>query len=229
MPKQTFFNLPESKRQAIVDIAVEEFANNDYRNASISRIVARAGIAKGSLYQYFADKRDLFMYLVDLAVQQKMEFLQQSPPEPGMSFFDYMRWLTVVGTKATIIHPQLAKVAYRAYYGDLPFHDDVIARLKETSLQYFEKMVRDAIAKGDVDPGVDPEMAVFVANTLMMELGNYIFRRQGLDPPRVGREGVELIDMDLVEKTFDDFMRVLQYGLANRKRKEQRQPTMRSE
>jgi AcrR family transcriptional regulator len=46
MPTSTFWNWPANKRQLLIDIAVEEFANNDYDNASISRIVARAGIAK---------------------------------------------------------------------------------------------------------------------------------------------------------------------------------------
>ena len=59
MPKITFFNLPDEKRQLILDIAIDEFAENDFANVSISRIVARAGIAKGSFYQYFEDKDDL--------------------------------------------------------------------------------------------------------------------------------------------------------------------------
>ena len=58
MPKQTFFNLPEDKRENLINIAIEEFAENDYQTASISRIVANAGIAKGSFYQYFENKED---------------------------------------------------------------------------------------------------------------------------------------------------------------------------
>lgn len=218
MPKQTFFNLPAEKRQAIVDIAIDEFASNDYRNASISRIVARAGIAKGSIYQYFEDKRDLFLYLVDLAMQEKTAFLKQMPPEPGMNFFDYLRWLAAAGTRATFSHPRLAQVGYRAYFGDLPFHDEVLARAKEQAQSYFGQLVRDAIAKGDIDPAIDAEMAAFVINTLLAELGNFIFRRQGIDPLQIGREGLQVVDMALVEDTFDDFVRVLQYGLANRAR-----------
>ena len=36
MPKQTFFNLTEEKRRQIIDIAIDEFADNDYAKASIS-------------------------------------------------------------------------------------------------------------------------------------------------------------------------------------------------
>ena len=45
MPNQTFFNLPDAKREQILQIAIDEFAENDTDSASISRIVARAGIA----------------------------------------------------------------------------------------------------------------------------------------------------------------------------------------
>lgn len=47
--KSTFTNLQAAKRQAIIDIAIEEFAAHPYATASVSHIVARAGIAKGSL------------------------------------------------------------------------------------------------------------------------------------------------------------------------------------
>jgi AcrR family transcriptional regulator len=221
LPKQTFFNLPESKRLAIIDSAADEFANNHYRSASIARIASRAGIAKGSIYQYFEDKRDIFRYLVDLGVQEKMAALQQTPPEPGMSVFDYLRWLVATGIKAAFSHPRVAllgQVAYRAYYDDLPFHDEVVASMKEQGLRQMDRFVKDAIARGDIDAEINPEMAAFVLSTLSMELGNFIFRRQGIDPQQVGREGLKVIDMKLVEESYEDFIRVLQYGLASRDR-----------
>jgi AcrR family transcriptional regulator len=64
MPKDTFFNLPADKRALIRDVAISEFARYSYDAASINRMVAEAGIAKGSFYQYFEDKRDLFLYLM---------------------------------------------------------------------------------------------------------------------------------------------------------------------
>ena len=53
MPKQTFLNLPEEKRNTIINIAIEEFAEYGLENASTNRIVAKSGISKGSFYQYF--------------------------------------------------------------------------------------------------------------------------------------------------------------------------------
>ena len=83
MPKQTFFNLPDDKRQRIIDVVIDEFADNDYANVSISSIVARAGIAKGSFYQYFEDKEDLYGYLVSLIAEKKAAGILVGPSRPG--------------------------------------------------------------------------------------------------------------------------------------------------
>ncbi len=56
MPRPTFFNLPAEKQEQVFRAAVEEFATHPYGAAAVNRIVARAGIAKGSFYQYLEDK-----------------------------------------------------------------------------------------------------------------------------------------------------------------------------
>ncbi len=64
MPKPTFHNLPAPKQRRLVRAALEEFAARPYGEASLDRVAARARIAKGSLYQYFGGKADLYRYLV---------------------------------------------------------------------------------------------------------------------------------------------------------------------
>lgn len=91
MPKPTFFNLPDEKRQAILEIAIEEFAENDYQSASISRMVARLGIAKGSFYEYFEDKDDLYFHVLEKALRDRLNFVQDQPLAEGQPFFEYVR------------------------------------------------------------------------------------------------------------------------------------------
>lgn len=65
MPTGTFFRLPEEKRNRLMDAAWEEFANTPYAKVSINRIIQAAQIPRGSFYQYFVDKEDLFLYMVE--------------------------------------------------------------------------------------------------------------------------------------------------------------------
>ncbi len=65
MPTGTFFRLPEEKRTRLMDAAWEEFSATPYAKVSINRIIQAAQIPRGSFYQYFADKEELFLYMVE--------------------------------------------------------------------------------------------------------------------------------------------------------------------
>ena len=47
------------RRRQIIDAAVEEVAERGYEAASLTRIAARAGVAKGLIWHYFSGKDDL--------------------------------------------------------------------------------------------------------------------------------------------------------------------------
>ena len=64
MPSETFFRLPQEKRQRLMDAAWGEFTGTKYADVSINKIIQKAGIPRGSFYQYFEDKEDLFDYLL---------------------------------------------------------------------------------------------------------------------------------------------------------------------
>lgn len=65
MPKQTFYNLSTEKQKKIIKSARKEFSRVPLAEASIQNIVQDADIARGSFYQYFEDKEDLFEYIVE--------------------------------------------------------------------------------------------------------------------------------------------------------------------
>lgn len=219
MPKTTFFNLPEEKRDHILKTAVDEFADNNYNNVSISRIVAQAGIAKGSFYQYFEGKEDLFLYLVELAGQQKMAFLRaQHAPDPNAGMFDHIRWLFEVGLKFQLKYPRLAEVGYRALYSDTPLYEDALARIKATASGYYAELIEMGIQQGDVNPNIDKEMAAFMLNNLLTELGFFILMRMELPPEELVKSAHDLtvLDNDIMRETLDNFLNILQFGMGTR-------------
>ncbi|MDE3314905.1 TetR/AcrR family transcriptional regulator [Lacticaseibacillus zeae] len=77
MPKATFFRLPEAKKQRLMDAAYQEFARAPFNETSISNIIKHAGIPRGSYYQYFDDKADLYFYLLETVRQRTVLILQQ--------------------------------------------------------------------------------------------------------------------------------------------------------
>lgn len=62
MPTSTFFHLPEEKQKRLLDAAKVEFSRTSLKEASIANIVKLAEIPRGSFYQYFENKEDLYFY-----------------------------------------------------------------------------------------------------------------------------------------------------------------------
>ena len=119
MPKPTFLNLPEEKRETIINAAIDEFASYGLENASTNRIVKNSGIAKGSFYQYFEDKQDLFMYLLSVIEREKIEFFNgKPPPSKNMDTFQYFRWMVKTGMEFSTSHPRLTQAISRVMFGE---------------------------------------------------------------------------------------------------------------
>ncbi|MGF7060373.1 TetR family transcriptional regulator [Brassicibacter mesophilus] len=65
MPKQTFLNLPQDKKEKIITAARKEFSRVSLYEASISNIIKEADIPRGSFYQYFENKEDIFFLVLE--------------------------------------------------------------------------------------------------------------------------------------------------------------------
>ncbi len=77
MPYPRFDKLPEAKRTRLVDVAAQEFAARGFAEASINRILERAGMSKGAAYYYFEDKLDLFVAVVR-SCSERLRLVEQS-------------------------------------------------------------------------------------------------------------------------------------------------------
>ena len=65
LPKPTFIKLPIDKKETLIRAAIKEFSRAPLFEASIANIIKEAGIPRGSFYQYFEDKEDLYYFLLD--------------------------------------------------------------------------------------------------------------------------------------------------------------------
>lgn len=216
MPKPTFENLPAEKRARIIEIALAEFAEHPYELASISRIVEQAGIAKGSLYQYFAHKQDLYLYLVEYAARAQLAILAGlTPPDPGLGFFALVRWQMSASVRVGAAAPQLVQLMHRANSDDLPFRDEVRRRLGSLGEGHFLELLRLGVERGEIDPGLDLELAAFTLKSLMGELGGLIARRLDVSVSSAAH-AVERLAGPEAEQIYDAVLDMLRHGLTPR-------------
>lgn len=75
MPRSTFERLTKEKKERLLQAALKEFSRVPYHEASINRIIEEATISRGSFYQYFKDKEDLYQHLLQSYKQKLKELI----------------------------------------------------------------------------------------------------------------------------------------------------------
>ena len=162
MPKQTFFNLPDNKREHVTQCAVAEFARQGYKQASISRIVADAGIAKGSFYQYFEDKDDLFLHIVltEIGSIKLAAFEQELGKLAQANISQFLRGLAKAQIEAFRAHPELMRISL-----DLirmspaePVYKKMMQISGSAASTAFLPIIQHGIEHGDIDKRVNPRL-----------------------------------------------------------------------
>jgi AcrR family transcriptional regulator len=76
VPTSTWARLGPVRRDAVVAAAEAEFGAHGFSGGSLNAIAREAGVAKGSLFQYFADKLDLFTTICDGASQRVRDHVE---------------------------------------------------------------------------------------------------------------------------------------------------------
>lgn len=173
MPKETFFNLPEEKQNLICEAALDEFAAHPFRHASVNRIVRRAGIAKGSFYQYFEDKADLFRYLLQKAGEVKMRYLAPVLQHAEQrDFFTLLHDLYLGGLQMAIEHRRYAALGKRLME-DRTLYAQIWSEGAATAQDFFRPLIEKAIARGEIRSDLDPALISWLVTTLSGQLSEY--------------------------------------------------------
>jgi AcrR family transcriptional regulator len=209
MPKQTFFNLPPEKRETIMNAAIEEFADYGLENASTNRIVKNSGIAKGSFYQYFEDKKDVFMHMLDLIEQQERAFFEnERPADQNMDVFHFYRWMIKKGMEFGLAHPRAIQAAWRVLIGEGLYYGKNLAQYREKTTKALTEMLKQAMARGEVDPSVDVELAVMIMETWSNAITAY-FLQEGTKQ----KDMLEWMRSPKTQEKIDKMLYVMEYGL----------------
>lgn len=87
MPKNTFYRISEEKRNRIMNAAKHEFLSVPYSDVSINRIIKEAEIPRGSFYQYFDGKEDLFHFVLQEHKNNLFKILAEGLEKSGGDIF----------------------------------------------------------------------------------------------------------------------------------------------
>ncbi|NOY68985.1 MAG: TetR/AcrR family transcriptional regulator, partial [Deltaproteobacteria bacterium] len=160
-PRPTFFNLPSDKQERITEAAIEEFAEKGFHGASINEIVKHLKIAKGSIFQYFGDKKGLFYFVFDRCMDQVRQYLKQvRDATKGEPLSKRLTGVLLAGVDFVRTHPLLYRLYVRELsYGKTRFSGDLSTLIRRHSQEFLVSLVDEARKNGELPAKTDMDTA----------------------------------------------------------------------
>ncbi len=151
----------KDRRTEILQASVKIFSKQGFHNAKIDDIAHAAGVAKGTVYQYFSSKQELFQEMIKYTIERYSQIVQKIVYVYNESNIEEKIYtLAIEHGKFIKEYIEMAEVT--------PNHSNGVSkemRLWIREQQYYilkllEKMIEDGIIKGEIRKDVDKEIAV---------------------------------------------------------------------
>lgn len=194
-------NLNIEKKIKIINSAMEEFSKNTYEKASTNRIVEKAGISKGSLFNYFQSKKKLYDYIKIFSIVEIADAIVQKVNWEEPDLFKRISDITFIKLKLFHKYPYLIGFTKRINA------DKSIEELKKIYEEYvpniYERIYSENIdfTKFREDIGIKEVMNIFVWT--FEKLGEKYFNKIGVG---------EKINTEEIAEEVDKYIEVLRKG-----------------
>lgn len=144
MPKKIFFELNSDKRTRIIDTAISEFSIYGYEEGSTNRIVKESAISKGSLFQYFSSKEDLYFYVLDRVTSELVESIEKNVHNLSPELFQRVIDYSALEFAWYIQNPEKSKLVVKAFTNSqTDIYQKTIRRYGIKELNIYYKLLED--------------------------------------------------------------------------------------
>lgn len=182
-------------KRAIFESAIKVFSNNGYTGATMDEVVAKAGVAKGSLYYHFKSKEELFIFII----REGINFINEEIEEATKDIKDPYEIIKVS-----------AKVQLKYVYENKDLFKVIISQLWGTG-------ERNDILREEIKTLIDKGSLKFraVMDEGLIEKDDPIFLSYGLVGVLVSSALYEIINEGQYnhEETVEKFMKYFEYGI----------------
>jgi AcrR family transcriptional regulator len=166
MPKATFKALPEEKRERVLAAATELFADRGFHQTDMEAIARQSGVSKGSLYTYFRNKDELFLYICNLGIHGFRESVWREIPS-DWDIYRQVEGLFRREVPLVLEHPQNFQIYLNLASSGMKRFDDLYNRKgEELAAKRVRALLREGIKSGMVRKDLDVPYTAFMINSL---------------------------------------------------------------
>ena len=179
---KTFQNLTQDKKEAVVRESLREFALHGYEIASLSNVIARLGLAKGSFYRYFESKKALYLFLLESCTALRLQFdsdhIDPSIGELSGLLLEHFAAKIKFDKQFPLHSAFLYTVLLEKNNDELK---DIHLENKEKILQVTRQVIAGLAGKNAIRKGIDVNVLSFMLSEMQVMILRYVQMKYHID------------------------------------------------
>jgi AcrR family transcriptional regulator len=171
---RTYRRLDPERQQAVFNAILEEASEHGPAALNIKRVAQRAGVAIGSLYQYFNDRDNMLNFAVELCVRYITDLFNQFRPYlAAMPLREALAAYLAGGIEWSKAQAGLLQLFARAaYQGDPELADRLVKPIATLLREMVTDMLTQAAERGEIRPGADLEAVTRIIHALTIAVSD---------------------------------------------------------
>jgi AcrR family transcriptional regulator len=149
----------EQRKKQILECAKKLFARKGYYQTQISDIQHEAGVARGTIYQYFKNKDDIFKTLLENLHKEMKDVISSKPANLEEDFSSGEKVFRYRIKKAFALFandPDYCNLLLRVGLGLGDSFDSILGRFDRQMVELIKSYLVSGIKLGRVKPDIDP-------------------------------------------------------------------------
>ncbi len=166
MPKKTFSKISEEKRDRVLEEAARLFAERGFSQSDMAELASRASVAKGSLYDYFESKEDLYISVCRYALRRSREAVYGGI-KSNWDIYRQVNHIFRQGAAFSFAHPEYIQMYLQITSPGMEVFADALSREVEGyTANHLKTLIREGIKSGIVRADININLTAFLINTL---------------------------------------------------------------
>jgi AcrR family transcriptional regulator len=170
VPKETFNLIASDKRERVLLEAAKLFAERGLNQTDMAEVASRAKVAKGSLYNYFKSKDDLYLHVCRDGLTRSRRAVYDGI-DPAWDVHRQVEHIFRQGIKFALANPHyVALYLNNASAGMERFAKLISRQVEKFTADHLKGAIRQGMEQGLVRPDLDVNLAAFLINSLYITM-----------------------------------------------------------
>lgn len=168
-------NIPEEKKEAVINASIEEFAKHEYKHAVLENIASNANISKSLLLYHFKTKKKLYEYVYNYVYEYIEKIIADSNFYKIKDFFELMEYSFYKKLEMMEKHKSIFDFLIQGYFDESEDVKEIVNNYKnkkQIDINSYFKNIDKTKFRDDVDIKDIIEMITYTSEGYLQSIKN---------------------------------------------------------